>query len=352
MNADRHGFGERKSRREGRGLFLIVLCVGMAVMSGASAAAGPRLVIDEPHHDFETAYSGTESEHTFMLRNEGDDPLTIHRVHSSCGCTVTKLTNTVISPGEQEPLIANISLKNRHGPQRMNIAVQSDDPENPIYRLRIEGRAIRDFEVRPRLLNFGTLAPGSPATRTLDLISDEEPFALQDIAANTTGLGLRVVEVKPDHHYRVVVMLSEETATGKMEGNLLIRTDHPRRREITVPLVGHITARSVIVSPEVLTLPASWEGPITRHVVIRAVGDNNPFSIEQIDLPHDEMKVRTFPMGNIGYRLQVTNLRAEQLDEDADINITTDLPEAGSIIIPIRRQNPQSATRLAGGGGK
>lgn len=314
----------------------------------------PRLVCDAPNHNFGDAFSDTEMEHTFILRNEGDEPLVIHRVHSSCGCTVANLSGTQIDPDGEQELTSKISLRGRHGLQRMHINVHSNDPENPVLRLNIEGRAIRDLEIRPRLVSFGTVTPDSVSARTLDLFSEKEAFHLKDIASNMNGLGLRMTEVTAGHHYRLILELAEP-AIGKLEGNLRIRTDHPRHPEIIVPVAGNVTTQRLLVSPETILLPADWEGAITRHVVIRSV-DKTPFSISAIDKPHKDIGVRIFAMGNAGYRLQIANIGAAFLDADSQLTITTDFPDIEPITIPINKGESHTelitTTRRTGGGEK
>ena len=92
-------------------ILAIVLPVPNVAGADASAvASGPVLEIDDPVFDWKTAYAGERFEHTFILRNTGDAPLTIKEIKTQCGCTAVQedFKNKTLKPGEKTSFAVNV----------------------------------------------------------------------------------------------------------------------------------------------------------------------------------------------------------------------------------------------------
>lgn len=65
-------------------------------------AGGPQpgIVLSETSHDFGRIGPTDVVERTFVLRNDGDAPLTISRAYTTCGCTTAEFSASVIPPGQ------------------------------------------------------------------------------------------------------------------------------------------------------------------------------------------------------------------------------------------------------------
>lgn len=60
----------------------------------------PRIRIPEESYDFGWIGPTAVVERTFVIRNEGEAPLTISRAYTTCGCTVAEISSRVIPPGK------------------------------------------------------------------------------------------------------------------------------------------------------------------------------------------------------------------------------------------------------------
>jgi len=85
-----------------------------------------------------------EVAHTFGLRNAGDAPVTISRIHSGCGCTRTQVSAMTLPPGGTGTVDVIFHLRGRKGERVINLFVHSDDPANPILALRCRGQTYFD----------------------------------------------------------------------------------------------------------------------------------------------------------------------------------------------------------------
>lgn len=65
--------------------------LGMAMMLASQTAwAAPKIACPEPEFKFGEKESGLNVEASFVIRNEGDQPLQIGKVLPGCGCTSAK----------------------------------------------------------------------------------------------------------------------------------------------------------------------------------------------------------------------------------------------------------------------
>ncbi|GHV72490.1 hypothetical protein FACS1894201_01940 [Bacteroidia bacterium] len=108
----------------------------------APTIEGPEAQFNEMVHDYGTiAYKGDGS-CVFTFTNVGTEPLVIHNVQSSCGCTVPEFSREPVMPGET----GNISVKydtTRPGSISKQITVYSNGHSDRIV-LRITGNVLSE----------------------------------------------------------------------------------------------------------------------------------------------------------------------------------------------------------------
>lgn len=60
----------------------------------------PAIAIPEDSYSFGSIGAKDIVTHDFIIRNEGDAPLTISRAYTTCGCTTAEISATIIEPGQ------------------------------------------------------------------------------------------------------------------------------------------------------------------------------------------------------------------------------------------------------------
>lgn len=110
---------------------------------GAAVVGAPKISVDNPSYDFGQVVAGLAVSHTFLLTNEGDEPLVITGVTTSCGCTTTALAKTTLAPGESVELAALVDTSGFAGAIAKTITVASNDPETSELRLALLGTVNR-----------------------------------------------------------------------------------------------------------------------------------------------------------------------------------------------------------------
>ena len=267
---------------------LVVGClVSLAMIPRAEA--GPSISCAEPIHDFGQVSGVEHVEHTFVLKNDGDEALTIERVKTSCGCTTTQLAAKEIGPGEEVELKSKLSLKGRSGILSKSIFVHSDDPETPRYQLTLRVSIHREMDVRPSQAYF-PLVEGKPIpSRSHRIVFDlEEPVTITGLKTNNADFAqIALKTITPGKEYEAVISIKGELRdfAGNLRGDAVFTTDHARYDTITIPIIAYVR-RDIIVAPPkiVLTRPAIPEQPVRKSIRVQN-RTTAPLAITKIDTP-------------------------------------------------------------------
>lgn len=65
--------------------------------------------VDQAKFDFGKVVAGSETRHTFVLRNTGTDTIKIRKLLSSCSCTSTVLSDKQIAPKKEAQIEVTLS---------------------------------------------------------------------------------------------------------------------------------------------------------------------------------------------------------------------------------------------------
>lgn len=197
-----------------------------------SLIAGPKIHSAQPTYKFATVIQGEVVQHEFIIENTGDEVLQIKRVQSSCGCTAAKPENDEIQPGESTKIKVSFNTTGRVGEQKKYIAVASNDPDNTIYRLTIEGTVQEPpiLAVLEAEHNFGAISQDQVVEHTFVFsnagTSDLEILDIRSSCGCTAAtVGNKII--KPGERGKIKV----EFNSGKRKGNVTkvvtIRTNDP-----------------------------------------------------------------------------------------------------------------------------
>lgn len=91
----------------------------------------PKIVVPSTYADFGVVGPRDIVKREFLVRNEGDAPLTISRAYTTCGCTVADFTARIVPPGKVAliTLIFNAGFHDVRGEVvKRGIIIESNDP--------------------------------------------------------------------------------------------------------------------------------------------------------------------------------------------------------------------------------
>lgn len=122
------------------------LFVTFCLISIGYAAAFAQAVIkfDKQAHNFGTFPESKVVSYVFGFANTGNQPLVIHQVISTCGCTVADHTKTEIKPGEKGQISVFYNGRGKSaGHFKKAITIRSN-ASNSLTRIYIEGNMTID----------------------------------------------------------------------------------------------------------------------------------------------------------------------------------------------------------------
>ncbi len=122
---------------------------------GELADGAPKAqVIGPSDYDFGSMERLSTRSHTFKIKNIGTAPLELIKGNTTCKCTLSSLSGSTFEPGE----IAEVTLEwtsktSGEEDEFSQIAeIHTNDPEQPILRLKIHGVIAESIRVLPRKL--------------------------------------------------------------------------------------------------------------------------------------------------------------------------------------------------------
>lgn len=189
-------------------------------------------------HDFGVMRPDERGEHRFRIRNAGALPLNLRLGKTTCKCTLGDLDNNQLAPGEETTVKLEWKVETPADTFSQSAELMSNDPENPIVQLVIQGQVIRGLEIVPRAWTFGDIAAGEPITikgtvynhLDSDIRPDEPSFSTRFMRERG------VIEVEPftpgeadgvhasaRQGFRVTATVPPGIPQGSVEGNFLFR---------------------------------------------------------------------------------------------------------------------------------
>ena len=180
----------------------------------------PFVKFNEVLHDFGTIKEEAgKAVYSFEFTNTGGQPLVIHNVTASCGCTTPDWTKTPIAPGAKGFVKATFDPANRPGPFNKTITVTSNTKEATSI-LRITGnvtakpltiedtypKVMGEIRLKASHLSLTKVAPGAKKVEKLEFINTSDKdvtIEFEDVPAHLTMSVVPAV-VKPNGKGEIV----------------------------------------------------------------------------------------------------------------------------------------------------
>lgn len=212
----------------------------------------PQVVVDEPEHNFGRMAVGTEGSHAFVIRNEGEGPLTLHLESVSCKCTLSKFEEESIPPGESTEVELAWTPRSPSPTFREMAVISTNDPENPEITLVVTGETFPVLMTYPEdVWSLGTIEEGKPTTvsglflsplhdefKILEINSSHELLSAEAAPADAQSLESAPVPINANSAYEVTVTLQPGVDVGPFRESISVRTDIPEVEEFTLYIEG------------------------------------------------------------------------------------------------------------------
>ena len=148
--------------------------------------AQPKATFDKKVHEFGVVLWKHPATATFTIKNDGDKPLVISNVTTSCGCTVADWTKTPIAPGATGTVSSTFDAK-ALGHFYKDIGVYCNAADRPIY-LMIQGEVSADPKnyTLTHPFEIGAIRLNKDAIEFDDANKGDKPI-MEILVANTTN---------------------------------------------------------------------------------------------------------------------------------------------------------------------
>lgn len=236
---------------------LVVLAA--AALLAAPVAAKPTVSLAEPVKDFAIIAKGDKIDHSFAIRNEGDEPLEISDVRPACGCTVADF-DKIIAPGKVGYVKAVLDTSTFDGPIAKSIAVFTNDAENPKLQLVIKAEVRPFIGVDPGYARFNyvqgektgsvTQSLWAPDGTDFSVVGVKVPYDHLDVTFHEASADERVGEVK-GKQWRVEIGIKGDAPVGALRDYVELQVDHPRQKVVKIAVSGFVRPRQHL-TPQVL----------------------------------------------------------------------------------------------------
>ncbi len=225
-----------------RTIVVLVVCMVLCCFTTTSLAA-PNLQVATPIFDFGEIYQGEKVPHVFEFTNQGDEPLLIDRVRSSCGCTAVLVSQKSIPPGGQGELQATFDSTRFRGAIAKTIYLYSNDPVRPTMQLSIKGKVLETVALVPSQVNFGKVAAETAVT-TRVLLRNQSPATLSLGQPQTTAKELVVempeVDFVSGAEVTLALRLTPKPGQERFSGYVLIPVAGVPNNELRIPVYASI----------------------------------------------------------------------------------------------------------------
>lgn len=178
------------------GVSLFFMCVVfISNLMLAEKSTGGRLDFSELSFDFGVVPREVKVEHTFLLKNIGDDTLKILEVKRACGCTTAPVGKKILAADDTTSMPVTFSSGRRSGNSTKGISIVTDQEPRGKFNINIkayvESPTMKPpkFYAEPRSLEFMPDNKGAAGSAETQIINEYEHEVVIRMVGFSEGLG-------------------------------------------------------------------------------------------------------------------------------------------------------------------
>lgn len=303
----------------------------------AANSVSPNIQFERKAYDYGTVYQGEKIPCVYRFKNAGTGNLIIEKVRSGCSCAAAIISSKKLLPGETGEIKVIFYTKGRQGKQSKTIYVHSNDPDEPIIKLKITGLIKTTVTTNPRTLSFGTVSKGETATKNARLILGEKVKVLK-AESSSDYLTLELSKLKDeDNILELKVILSPETPVGQLREKITIHTNVKKQPFMDIPVQASVSGEIDVSSYRIVLRAVKQENSYTPEyhgIRIRSLS-GEPFEITKVECDSEFICVELYPIQKSARYYLTASIRKDAPvgTIKGNINIHTDNPEQKRIML-------------------
>ena len=214
----------------------------------------PEAYIQSDTYDFGSMEIESSLEHTFVITNRGGSDLTLRRGNTTCKCTMSRLNEERIPPGESTEIHLEWKAETLSPRFRQTATIHTNDPQRKEITLTVEGDILRSLTAYPNeQIVFSSLHHGVAESKHVDLYAPlMDGLEVTGYTLSRPELGehidisfapIAADELDTEHGQsavRVTATIVPEANLGNFRTVLSLDTNHPERPVFGVDLRGNV----------------------------------------------------------------------------------------------------------------
>ena len=167
-----------------------------AETDGPAVKSSSALIVSPSEVDLGTIKQGEVVTGLFTIENPSSAPITITSIRPHCGCTTTSVEGSVVQPRAKLPMSVSYNSRGRHGRQRVEIEIHTDQPTQPKVSVFVKVFIDSPIEIIPtNHVLFGKVRVGDKPTSAVEILP-RKPGATLELLELTSQTGDVVVDVE------------------------------------------------------------------------------------------------------------------------------------------------------------
>jgi hypothetical protein len=250
---------------------------------------GPKVtIVNGERHDFGAMDRNAHGKHAYIVRNDGDAPLTLSTGQPSCGICIKvfAVAKPTLAPGERTEVHIEWDVKTGDSKFEQSGPLNTNDPLKPSVHLSITGQVIDNVRVDRPDVHFHDLSPSESAAASVNVYAFKEgEFTIESADFGNPRvakyLGVKVEplsegglasEPKAKSGYKVTIDVKPGLPQGDFEDTLQITTNQSTD-PLSVRVIGNIASDILLMGPRVyrekslITLDAVTQAAGKKHTV-------------------------------------------------------------------------------------
>ena len=227
--------------------------------------AAKAVIVDGPKHEFGKGQRFTKMKHTFVIKNDGNAPLTLDKGPTSCKCALSDLESNSIKPGKSGKVTLEWKLNVAGKHFRQTAEIYTNDPGYSTIMLEVVGKITDMIRFEPSNIVFSGISDSEGGKAQFRLygydIEDfrvvEHSFSNKDSASffemTFEELEPTDLENEPDAScgYLATLIAKPGLPLGAINQTILLTTSFKEAPKLELPVTGSVVGDIYIVGPGV-----------------------------------------------------------------------------------------------------
>jgi len=238
-----------------QGLTLIIGAVLLLSLAGLGLAAKPpNIKFDRDIWDFGKVKQGATLTYEFSFKNDGGTKLNIKNVETSCGCTAALVSANTVDPGQEGKVKVSFNATGYSGTVAKYIYVDSDDPDQPRFQLKITANVevppSARIDLNPYAQEVGLLLEGEDVEAKLTLANKGELELQVECNQKSASFfaGSKAVtfplRIAAGKDVALTLKMALPNRVGVLREYVVLRSNDPQRPSLTFSLNGYIVTKA------------------------------------------------------------------------------------------------------------